>query len=287
MKIKWIILTVLVSLIFCFPVRADMGPKPEINITIKNPPLEDYYLDLLIEGSVDDNYYNNLRNGQEIYEESLVDLLRKSRLDGWHLGIVDGTGIPMSGKLIGVQKNGKIIHHFGYVGVPDAFKVIVVTKSGEVKISEVFHRHSFITNLTYDFEYNIVKEQIPLAVSYLIQFATTCIPTLLVEGILLIAFGFSKKKNWLVFLTVNLITQILLTATMGSALIKSGLLMAMIVQFIMETLILAGETIAYTFLLEGHGKGRRIGYGLTANVCTWVMGFFIIVAQSLVMGNLT
>lgn len=287
MKAKWLVIIVFASLLFCFPARADMGPKPEINITVKNPPDEEYYLDLLIEGDADGNYYPNIKNGSAVYNDELLDLLRKNRETGWHLGITDGTGTPMSGKLTGVQDDSKMVHHFGYIGVPDQFKIIVVTKNGNVQISEVYNRHSFTSNLVYDYRKNSVRDRAPIVLAYLFQFVTTCIPTLIVEGILLLAFGFSSKQNWKKFLYVNLITQILLTATMGQALIKGGLLMAMIVQFIIELLILIGESTAYAFLLEGHGRGRRIGYGITANLCTWAMGAFIIVFQSLTINVLS
>lgn len=51
--------------------------------------------------------------------------------------------------------------------------------------------------------------------SYLIQFLTTCILTLIIEGIILILFGYKLKENYKVFLVVNIITQIALTMTLG------------------------------------------------------------------------
>ena len=46
------------------------------------------------------------------------------------------------------------------------------------------------------------------------------IPTLVIEGVILLLFGFSLKKNWKAFLLVNIITQIFLTVTVGISLIK-------------------------------------------------------------------
>lgn len=286
MKIKWIVTLIFLSLVYCFPVRADMGPKPGINITVKNPPAETYYLDLMIEGDDQANLYQNLRN-QGPCDEKLLELLRTSRETGWHLGIVDGTNMPMSGKPQGRADENKMIHEFGYMGVPDRFRIIVVTESGEVKISNLFNRNSFISNLVFDFESGKVKSKFPIAVSYLFQFATTCIMTLMVEGILLLVFGFSKKNNWIIFLRVNLITQILLTVLLGSVLIRSGLLAAMLLQAPLELIILLGETIAYAFLLEGYTKGRRIGYGITANLCSWILGFIMITFQYFLITNIS
>lgn len=286
-KTGWIIMIVFWTLAFCFPATADMGPKPELNITVVNVPEEEYYLDLLIEGNASDHLYQNLNNSPDEIDTALIELLKQNREDGWHLGITDGTNIPMSGKLIGEKKGGKMFHHFGYVGVPNSFKVIVVTKDGTVKISSQYDRKSFVSNMVYDFHENTLRARSPIALAYLLQFVTTCIPTLLIEGILLLAFGFSGKKNWTIFLWTNLTTQVLLTVILGTALIRSGLLAAMLVQIPVELGILVVETIVYNFLLEGRSRGRRIGYGITANLCTWGLGFFMITFQYLILGHIT
>ena len=47
--------------------------------------------------------------------------------------------------------------------------------------------------------------------SYLKQFASSLLPTLLLEGILLLPFGFWDRRNARLFLGVNIGTQLLLT----------------------------------------------------------------------------
>lgn len=286
MKTKWITILIFLSLFFCFPAMADMGPKPGINITMKNPPAETYYLDLMIEGDYDGKLYQNLRN-QDPCDEKLLEILRANREAGWHLGIVDGTNMPMTGQLLGSADGDIMIHKFGYMGVPDRFRVIVVTESGEVKKSHIYNRNSFIVNLKFDFNSGRVKSKFPMAVSYFFQFVTTCIPTLMVEGMLLLIFGFSTKKNWVTFFRVNLVTQILLTLLLGSVLIRNGLLAAILMQVPLELIILVGETIVYVFLLQGHEKGRRIGYGITANLCSWILGFIMITFQFIMIINIS
>ena len=115
--------------------------------------------------------------------------------------------------------------------------------------------------------------------AYLIQFSTTCIPTLIIEGIILLLFGFSIKKEWKVFLSTNIITQILLTATVGVAMIKGGSMAAVIVQIPCELIVLIGETVAYTKLLNGRSKLRRMFYGICANIVTWFISAYMIFYQ--------
>ena len=45
------------------------------------------------------------------------------------------------------------------------------------------------------------------AVAYALQFLCMLLPTLLIEGVLLLAFGYRSRRSWLVFLLVNLVTQ--------------------------------------------------------------------------------
>lgn len=286
MKTTWIGILIFLSMFFCFPARADMGPKPGINITVKNPPEETYYLDLMIEGEYHENLYQNLRN-QDPCDEEMLEILRSNREAGWHLGIVDGTNMPMSGKLQGRAHENTMIHNFGYMGVPDRFRIIAVTENGKVTISNIYDRNSFISNLVFDFDSGKVKSKFPLFISYIFQFVTTCIPTLMVEGILLLVFGFSKKSNWITFFRVNLVTQILMTLLLGSVLIRDGLLPAMLLQAPLELIILIGETVAYGFLLQGHKKGRRVGYGITANLSSWILGFVMIIFQFFLITNIS
>lgn len=286
-KTGWMITIVFWILVFGFPAMADVGPKPEINIAVLNFPEEEYYLDLLIVGEASEHLYQNLNRSLDEIDPVLIELLKQNRETGWHLGITDGTNIPMSGKLTGEENDEKMFHRFGYVGVPNSFKVIVVTKDGTVKISSQYDRKSFVSNMVYDFHENTLRTRSPIALAYLLQFVTTCIPTLLIEGILLIGFGFSGKKNWIVFLGANITTQVFLTAILGTTLIRSGLLAAILLQIPVELGILVMETIAYTFLLEGRSRGRRIGYGITANLCTWVLGFFMVTFQYMILEHIT
>lgn len=84
-KIGWVITIVFWTLVFCFPVMADMGPKPEINISVVNFPEEEYYLDLLIEGDASDYLYNNLRTASYEIDPVLIELLRKNREAWWQI----------------------------------------------------------------------------------------------------------------------------------------------------------------------------------------------------------
>lgn len=266
---------ILIFMISLFPsiAYADMGPKDKLTVHVQNPPDELYYLDLLTQGT---SKYDNLSSDKrEALNQDMVKLLYSYENEGWKPAFVEGTGRPMWGDLTGTPNNGERVHTFGYVGLPDTYRIIIVTKSGTVSVSDTFKRKALQSSITYN--YATKKAATPnLAVAYILQFLTTCIPTLVIEGIILLLLGFSLKKNWKVFLLVNIITQLFLTVTVGISLIKSGTVSTYIIQFPIELIILIAETIAFKKLLKGQSQKRCIAYGIAANLASWGFGMFLL-----------
>lgn len=119
-----------------------------------------------------------------------------------------------------------------------------------------------------------------LMISYTMQFFTTFIPTLLLEGVILFLFGLASKRNLKVFFIMNLITQIFLTATLGVALITQGLISAIFVLILVEGFIWIYEVIiCWKFFDKQKKTGRRILYALAANSASFILGLFLIFIQ--------
>lgn len=93
-----------------------MGPKPQITIHVINPPEEEYYLDLLVK---DDSNYDNIKWDRASYDQTKLALLESVNIDGWHPGLTQGTGIPLHGKLTGVNAIEIILLYFYERSVPD------------------------------------------------------------------------------------------------------------------------------------------------------------------------
>ncbi len=250
---------------------ADMGPKPEVVVKVINPPEGEYYLDLLTR---DSNTYR--KHELDGYDPEKLKLLDSYEVDGWRPGLVKGTRAPMWGELTGVKTEEGMEHRFGYMGVPDDFRLIIVTPDNRLIVSEEIHRPTLKTVLTYDYNQNtVVMENYKLA--YIKQFLGTCSATLVIEGILLLVFGFSLKKNWLAFLLINLVTQIALTLTIGVLFQKEGLLTASIAFFPIELIIIMFESILFALFLKEHSKGRRVWYAIISNVLSAVVGLAIMI----------
>lgn len=249
--------------------RADMGPKPEVTVTVLNPPEGEYYLDLLTR---EEAHYQRL--DLSTYDPVKIKLLEDYHKDGWKPGLVMGTPAPMWGDLIGKKTEEGMEHHFGYIGIPDEFKLIIVTPENKIVVSEVIKRKSLKTMITYDYMENTQSIETPF-LAYVKQFLGTYSSTLFIEGILLLIFGFSLRSNMVLFLTVNLATQLLLTASIGVLFVKSGIMVATIAFFPVEILIITAECLLYALLLKEHGKLRRVAYAITANVLSAALGMAI------------
>lgn len=269
-------------LLFSISVFADFGPKPGTSIVIENPPEGVYYLDLLIEDGDSDRYPNLTEDEMASCREDMLAVLGslEERYDGWHTALVDGTAVPLFGSLVGTAgKNGNV-HTFRYYGVPDTYRIVVVTEDLQVYVSEVLHKTIFQETVYVRLDSSegviTVTKTPSRAVLYLKQFVLTLLPTLLVEFLILLLFRIPIKRNIAAFLGTNVATQLLLTVIMTRTLISSGLLSAYFLLAPLELAILAIEAAAYVFLLRDVRKPRRIAYAVVANLVSAALGYWLI-----------
>lgn len=248
---------------------ADMGPKSAQTIVLKNPPKEAYYLDLLTQVPGD---HDNLGDERETLDPAMLQGLASLADEGWYPALAGGTPVPMFGQLTGEQgEGGTLVHHFSYFGVPNPFRVILVTQSGEIRVSEPMTRTALQSTATYD--YAADSWEVPAVWQlYLRQFLSTCIPTLLIEGLILLLFGFSLKKNWRLLLPLNLLTQLFVTATLGRQIVVSGPTFYFLTMAWVEAVVFGVEAVADVLWLKGHRRRRRLAYALAANLGSMLWG---------------
>lgn len=280
-KLRAIVLVLFLFLPLSMPASADSGPKPTLTIVVENPPAEVYYLDLL----APEKFQGPNEQYKEYQDKKKLDLLRDYELSGWKPVLVTGSEIPITGDLEGKRRaDGSMEHIFTYAGIPDTFRVILVTPDNELRISQEVTRKAFDTVYTYNYEdegiadtgvigidAGVVQRLIAVQGEDAVrpiarQLAFTLPVTFVIEGLVLVLFRFSLKKNWKPFLFANLATQLLLTTLTGLAMYSGGMRGAFYVLLVIEVFILAGETLLYTCLLQGHTKKRRALYGITANI---------------------
>lgn len=258
------------------PAIADMGPKNTLSIVVKNRPQALYYLDLVYQNAPADLYENLTQEKRGALNQALLQALENTRPDGWSLVLCDGTGSPCFGQLTGTpQDDGAFLHTFSYFGLPDTYRVAIVTASGESFLSEVCTRATLQSSLTVDWDAKTVVQPSTFP-ACLVQFLATCLPTLLVEGLVLALFGFSLRKNAKVFLLVNLSTQVVVFLVLGLSMVRNSLNFSYYLLFFpVEAAVTAAETLLYSRFLTGHSRKRAVACGLTANLLSAALGWFL------------
>lgn len=279
-------LLVLATALLTVSALADTGPKPQLTVKVKDPPEALYYLDLLAEGSwehagdSDDSGLDWSYSEEEIaaLDSELLDALRAAVPEGWHACTAQGTnGAPMWGDLLGEDTgNGTRLHTFDYLGVPDTYRIILVTKSGESWVSGVLHRATLQSSATVDWAARTANAPSP-AMAYALQFLCTLLPTLLIEGLLLFVFGYRSKRSWLVFLLVNLVTQGGFAVYLAVTVLNHGVSGWSLIFYIpIEVIITLVELLLYRRLLTEKNKARAAVYAIAANLCSAVLGLWLI-----------
>ena len=255
--------------------KADNGPKPSITINVKNGP-QAYYIALRGSGGSGHDHhweYEKSRLKENYPGEKEHQAIDKIFSLGIHITPV-GTSCYRGG--------GSGSYRFGYM-VPKTFCVVMVTLDGDVIISDDVTKERYNAVFEYDVSTGELRELIKDGRMLYAKGAVSCyILTLLLEGILLIPFGFaSKKKNWIHFLIANTVTQIILNVYLVNNVtdhMTKGI--AFTHFFFIELVIFIIEAVYYGITLrEKNGDdvegGKVVGYAFIANLASLVIGSII------------
>lgn len=247
------------------------APDYRVAVRVVNGPEEVYYLDLLEQSDGEIEIFKC-----EGLDQELLEAMKDAAPDGWRPCTMS---VPQwedhfSGDLAG--ENG--FHVFHGFDTPRVFRILIVTKSGESWISEPMERKLMNTTVKVDWERKTAVMP-PVGLLYVLQFLSTLLPTLLIEGLIFYAFRFPGRRNWLVFLLVNLVTQGALSLVLCVNVTPGGakyIGFAMLVLIPVELLIALTESIAYMKLLRGQPKHKAFAYGIAANVVSYAVGLFTV-----------
>ena len=269
-----ILAILLISMVLPITASADMGPKDALTVTVVNPPPEPYYLDLLTQDKSTGNH-DNLNGARDKLDQNMLQLLYSKSSQGWWPALAGGTNAPLFGKLTGDPKGETMVHSFSYFGVPDTYRIIIVTQSLKVSVTEAHTRENMQSSVTYDYKTGMLTVAPFWGWPLVLQLSTTLIATLVLEGLLLLLFGFKLRENWRVFLITNIITQILLTLSTSYMSYMYGVIALIFIFMVAEFLIIVAETLVYAKLLKGRKTSRRVAYAITANLVSLIAGIVV------------
>lgn len=282
----------LLIILFCLlgmtkPVMADTGPKPTLDIYLENAPSGDYYVALISEEGVkhfaEDSKARCVKEGK--IPQDIVDFLFAYNVNGYTLFCEPvGDDIIYSGKAVENR------FHFYYM-VPRTFKVIVVTSDMEVFISPVITRLNFYSECVYDVNAGTIQEkayEFKNFTGFLYVAGFCLLATLFVEWIVLCCFRLMRGKNFLHFLLINLLTQILLNlGLLGMNQLRLSAVWFMVLWLILEILIIVIEALYYRNKLKNKDdeikRVRNIAYAITANIISILIEIPLLLLLSLVV----
>jgi len=270
MKKRYILFIILFLLLFPKIALADFGPKTSLDIYVKNAPLGLYYLDLLV------NHDTNMDGEYDPdgYNEELYRMLWDYDENGYWAEMMHQENyiIGLRGDLEGGYYGTYMLHSF--VQVPSEFKIIIVSSNGSIRVSDVYRKLKFADEIYLDYKtMEITPAGNSIIGDWILQFLITLSATLLIEGIILLLFGFKLKLNWKPFLFVNLCTQIILIVFSGVLMVYGGAFAYIFLFGFIEAAIIIIESIAYKKLLRREKEGGRVAYAVTANLISILFTF--------------
>ncbi|MFO7611313.1 MAG: hypothetical protein R6W99_02340 [Clostridia bacterium] len=273
---KKILFSILVISVLCLmlpaAVLADAGPKPSITVKAVNMPNALSYMDILVteKSERDDSRYFD----EQEYNQNLIRRLKAFSEDGWYTTMTYEDSLIFGGIHCNVTTDGTTTMRYSY-RPPDRYRIIVVTEDGGTVVSNTIERRSFDSTVYFDYATGEAREKAVLP-SLIIQFITTCLLTLLVEGLVLLLFRFTLKKSLVPFLVINIVTQLLLAAVVMSGMMLMGAFGALIFYVLAEFVIFILECVLFAVILKEHTVGRRIAFAAVANILSFIAGFIMI-----------
>ena len=254
---------------------ANSFPGYYLTVQVLNCPAEPYWLCLL---APDDGYpFDFLPEELDAYEiqpEDLPPALRQAVTQhtpvGWHINDMDDDTFR--------HEDGpgpEWRHSLGML--TREFQPLILTQSGECWLSPALRRTVGETYVSVDWAAKTARMP-PAWIAYFFNILSTVLPTLFIEGLVLLLFRYDIRKNWKVFLKVNLATQGLLWVLLGwvsayDAGYGAIILMAFIL-ILIEPVITAIEAVLFAKWLVGGSPTRAAFYAVTANIASCFLGFW-------------
>lgn len=175
------------------------------------------------------------------------------------------------------MKNGEVLfelieyEHFDYPSKIDRVKFVSNEKTFVLELNGI---KSYNNLFTLDYKNEILKEGKSFFRSFW-SVAFRLITTLFAEGLLFALFKYKSKRSWLVFLIINLITQIGLNIVLLTELPTSSIYSVFVLLFVLEFFIFFVEAVGMTLLINEKKRWITFIYVLAANILSFYFGVIV------------
>ena len=264
MKKKLFLIFIICLIMIPLKAKADIGPKPSIDIKIDNLKTKNYLIDLFVydkEGkafSSEKDY-----NGEGLTKEQITKLYELN-YDGW---ISESTRWNSYLLFADCAGNKDHSHHFSYFGTPTKYKIVIINNdTDEIKISDEIVRKDFNSSITIDYKTmdTISKKNNNAIAKSLIALILTIIVEVLIAHLF-------KTGYYKIITITNLITNLCLQIFL--LIMANKLLLAFIIG---EVIVIVCELLIYLYRFKDLSKFKIALYTLCANIVTIIISILLI-----------
>jgi len=271
---RWILLLCLILMI---PVTASANspaPEPSVEFTLQltHAPNEAYGITILTRepGAAQSAFMND----EHPVHREMIAAMFSLEAEGWY----PVTEVPTGGLF--QAKGTAQIEWMTISQSMKEYRIILITESGAVHVSDPVIRRDYANAATYDLETSQLTQDINYQ-DYGRRVLIAVSVTLVVESLLLFAFEFSFKKNLRLVILTNLSTQLLLNVVLFVTHYYEFTQENWSVLLVMELLIPIIESIVYAKFMQGRKIGSRVLYAFTANFTSFFIGMLIYDAMTM------
>lgn len=253
-------------------VGADFGPKESLTINFTN------YSDTMYVTIISNNVYygphipinkdsnaDEIAHYKEIYASEVPDEVFYAFLDYVSDDYSLGYGI------IKITET----YRCGYYP-PNNFKVLIYdTSDASFMVSDVYEQYAFSSYYTVDLSrdgiilvnsYDYVRETIYLIIRIIV--------TIILEILVAILFRIKGKRNYIIIIITNVVTQVLLNVGLNVVTyFNSFFIFEFLLLLFAECIVFVVEFLIYMFTLKDTSNSKAVLYALAANVLSAVTGF--------------
>lgn len=296
----FLLLLCAVSFLLIFPLTAsaDTGPKPSVKVTFNWLGDELCYATLLSKtdstgpASVWDGTEENARhNENESYSYAELDYKTwKAFVD---YKDADGFYFLQTGWKINETKSLDWAYY-----PPEIFKILLYfPESNTFAVSKIYERYAFDSYFTVDMSGSVIaavdRPEYSEAESYneisitaerdyntkreILSFALRIALTVVIETAVAFLFGYIAKKQLLLIVGVNAVTQLILNIMLNTVCLNSGYSEYIVTYILLELAVFVTEAVIYSVFLnklsdKPKKRGIAVIYALAANACSFAAG---------------
>jgi len=265
---RWILLLCLILMIPAAASANSPAPEPiaEFTLQLTHAPNEAYCITILTRepGAAKSAFMND----EHPVHREMIAAVFSLEAEGWY----PVTEVPTGGLF--QAKGNALIEWMTISQSMKEYRIILVTESGTIHVSDPVTHRDYANRATYDLETNQLTQRIDYQ-DYGKRVLIAVLVTLLVETLVLKLFGFPVKQNLRVIVLTNLSTQLLLNVVLFVTHYYEFTQDNASVLLTMELVIPIIEAIVYAKFLQGRSIKRRVLYAFTANFTSFFIGMLI------------